>query len=149
MIHILIFILSVASGISSAFAADVAATPPAAKVFFVEPKDGATVSSPVKLKFGLEGMQIGKLGDLAQGTGHHHLVIDDKPVNKGEVVPTDDKHVHFGKGQTETDLELLPGDHTLTLQFADGAHRSYGSEMSSTIKVKVVNSKTAPAASKK
>jgi hypothetical protein len=118
------------------------------KVFFVEPKDGATVTSPVKVKFGLEGMQIGKLGDLAQGMGHHHLVIDGKPVPKGEVVPADETHVHFGKGQTETELPLSPGEHTITLQFADGAHRSYGNEMSNTIKVKVAG-KAVPAAAQK
>ena len=60
-----------------------------------------------------------------------------KPVPKGEVSPANDKSLHFGKGQTETDLTLPPGDHTLTLQFGDGAHQSYGPDMSKTITVHV------------
>ena len=107
------------------------------KVYFVEPKDGATVDSPVKVKFGVDGMAVKPAGDMTAGTGHHHLIVDGKPVPKGEVVPTDDTHIHFGKGQTETELKLAPGKHTLTMQFADGAHRSYGPDLSSTISVTV------------
>jgi len=107
------------------------------RVFFIEPKDGAQVGQTVKIKFGLEGMKVAPLGDLTQNTGHHHLLINGKPFEKGQVIPTDEKHVHFGKGQTDAELKLPLGEHTLTMQFADGAHRSYGPEMSSTIKVKV------------
>ncbi len=74
---------------------------------------------------------------MTEGTGHHHLLIDSPGVSKGEVIPANDKSLHFGKGQTETDVTLPPGDHTLTLQFGDGAHRSYGPAMSKTIKVHV------------
>ncbi|MGF6859283.1 DUF4399 domain-containing protein [Paraburkholderia sp. CI3] len=109
----------------------------AAGVTFVQPADGATVTSPVHVVFGLDGMKIAPAGTLTDGTGHHHLLIDGKPLPKGEVVPATDKSLHFGKGQTETDLTLPPGDHTLTLQFGDGAHRSYGPEMSKTITVHV------------
>ncbi len=108
-----------------------------ARVYFVEPKDGATVTSPVHVKFGVDGMKVAPAGTMTEGTGHHHLVIDGGPVPKGTVVPADDTHIHYGKGQTETDVKLSPGDHTLTMQFADGAHRSYGPEMASTIKVHV------------
>jgi hypothetical protein len=107
------------------------------RVYFVEPKDGAEVTSPFKVKFGLEGMKIGPLGDLKAGIGHHHLVVDGKPIEKEQVVPADEKHLHYGKGQTEAEITLPPGEHTLTLQFADGAHRSYGKDMSESIKVKV------------
>ncbi|SDR01484.1 DUF4399 domain-containing protein [Paraburkholderia tuberum] len=106
-------------------------------VTFVQPADGATVTNPMHVVFGLDGMKIAPAGTLTDGTGHHHLVIDGKPLPKGEVVPATDKSLHFGKGQTETDLTLPPGDHTLTLQFGDGAHRSYGPEMSKTITVHV------------
>ncbi|CAG9251331.1 ATPases of the AAA+ class [Burkholderia diffusa] len=108
-----------------------------ARVFFVEPKDGATVSSPVHVKFGLEGMGLKPAGDMTPDTGHHHLLIDGKPVPKGDVIPATDHSLHFGKGQTETDVTLPPGQHTLTLQLGDGAHRSYGPELSSTISVNV------------
>jgi hypothetical protein len=109
----------------------------AASVSFVQPADGATVSNPVHVVFAVEGMKIMPAGTMTEGTGHHHLLIDGKPVPKGEVIPANDKSLHFGKGQTETDLTLPSGDHTLTLQFGDGAHRSYGPEMSKTIMVHV------------
>jgi hypothetical protein len=109
----------------------------AAGVSFVQPADGATVSNPVHVVFGVAGMKIAPAGTMTEGTGHHHLLIDGKPLPKGEVIPATDKSLHFGKGQTETDLTLPPGDHTLTLQFGDGAHRSYGPEMSKTITVHV------------
>lgn len=108
-----------------------------ARVFFVEPKNGATVTSPVHVVFGLEGMALAPAGDLDPDKGHHHLLIDAGPVQKGLVIPATDKSIHFGKMQTETDLKLPPGDHTLTLQFGDGAHQSFGPEMSQTIQIHV------------
>ena len=114
---------------SQAFAAD--------NVSFLEPKDGAEVTSPFKGRFGLEGMKIGPVGDMTPGMGHHHLIINNKPITKGESVPFDETHLHFGKGQTETEVKLPPGEYTLTLQFANGAHQSYGETMSNTIKVHV------------
>jgi hypothetical protein len=108
-----------------------------AKVMFIEPKDGATVSQNFTAKFGLEGMKIAKAGTLTPGAGHHHLIIDGAAVPKGQTVAADATHLHFGKGQTETKLSLKPGPHTLTLQFADGAHQSYGETMSQTIHITV------------
>lgn len=107
------------------------------RAFFVEPRDGATVSSPVQVKFGLEGMALKPAGDMTPASGHHHLLIDGKPLPQGEVVPTSEQALHFGKGQTETVVNLPPGPHTLTLQFADGAHRSYGPRLSQTITIHV------------
>ena len=109
----------------------------AASVSFVQPTDGATVSNPVHVVFAVDGMKIAPAGTMTDGTGHHHLLVDGKPIPKGEVIPANDKSLHFGKGQTETDLTLPPGDHTLTLQFGDGAHRSYGPGLSKTITVHV------------
>lgn len=74
---------------------------------------------------------------MTPNTGHHHLLIDGKPLPKGEVIPATDHSLHFGKGQTETDVTLPPGQHTLTLQFGDGAHRSYGPDVSQTITINV------------
>lgn len=107
------------------------------EVSFVEPADGATVSSPVSVKMGVSGMTVQPAGKLADGTGHHHLIIDGEPVAAGTPVPADAQHLHFGKGQTETTVELPPGKHTLTLQFADGLHQSYGPAMSKTIEIEV------------
>lgn len=108
-----------------------------ARVMFVEPADGAEVASPVKIVMGVEGMTVQPAGELKTGTGHHHLIIDSEPVAFGTAVPADETHIHFGKGQTEAEVELQPGQHTLMLQFADGAHRSYGDTMSAKITVTV------------
>lgn len=114
-----------------------AAVPAGAKVQFVEPADGAKVKSPLTVKFAVEGMTIRPAGEIVPDTGHHHLVIDGGPVPAGTVVPMDATHLHFGKGQTETTVELAPGAHELTMQFADGAHVSYGEPMSATVTVTV------------
>lgn len=116
---------------------DSLAVPDGARVFFVSPADGAEVSSPVKVEMGVEGMAVNPAGELKAGTGHHHIIIDDKAPEKGSAVPADETHIHYGKGQTETELELAPGEHTLTMQFANGHHMSYGSQMSATIKITV------------
>ncbi|MBX3684994.1 MAG: DUF4399 domain-containing protein [Rhodocyclaceae bacterium] len=107
------------------------------RVMFLEPVDGATVASEFTVRMGVEGMTVAPAGQLLEGTGHHHLIVDGKAVPKGSVVPADATHMHFGKGQTETTLKLPPGKHTLTLQFADGAHQSYGPELSTTIAIEV------------
>jgi hypothetical protein len=109
----------------------------APSVFFISPKDGATVGKEFDVKFGIKGMKISPAGAVVPGSGHHHLIIDGVPAAKGQVVVADATHMHFGKGQTETKLKLAPGPHKLTLQFADGSHRSYGEQMSQTITVNV------------
>lgn len=106
-------------------------------VSFVEPSDGATVSSPFKVKFAVSGMDIKPAGDMSANTGHHHLLINAAPVKSGEVVPADETHLHFGKGQTETEVKLAPGTYKLTMQFANGLHQSYGEGMSKSITVTV------------
>ena len=109
----------------------------AQSVSFVEPVDGATVSSPVKVKFAVTGMDVKPAGDMTANTGHHHLLINAAPVKAGEVIPADETHIHFGKGQTETEVKLPPGTYTLSMQFANGLHQSYGPGMSKDIKVTV------------
>jgi hypothetical protein len=113
--------------------------PPAgAKVFFKNLKPGQTISSTYKLEMGVEGMRIDTAGPLVSGAGHHHLMIDGPDsLAIGTVVKKDSVNIHFGKGQTEYELKLSPGKHKLTLQFADGAHRSYGGQMSATTEVNV------------
>jgi hypothetical protein len=113
--------------------------PPAgAKVFFKNLKAAQTISSAFKMEMGVEGMKIDTAGPLVSGSGHHHLMIDGPDsLDKGKVVGKDSVNIHFGKGQTEYELKLKPGKHKLTLQFADGLHRSYGSQMAATIEVNV------------
>lgn len=100
-------------------------------------KDGDTVSTTFKVTFEVSGKTIKPAGTEEDGTGHHHIIIDDTFVAAGTTVPADATHIHFGKGQTETELTLTPGKYTLTLQFADYAHRSFGGKWSKTITVNV------------
>ena len=108
------------------------------RVFFKNLKEGQTVSAKFKVEMGLEGKSLRPAGQDAEDkmSGHHHLIINGGPVKEGDVIPADETHMHFGKGQTETEVDLKkPGTYTLTLQLADGAHRSYGEKYSSSIKV--------------
>jgi hypothetical protein len=109
----------------------------AQSVDFVEPKDGATVTSPFKVVFTVTGMTVAPAGEMRDNTGHHHLLINAQDVPEGTVIPMDDTHKHFGKGQTETELSLPPGKYKLTMQFGNGAHQSYGPKLSKSINVTV------------
>ena len=107
-------------------------------VYFVSLEDGATVSSPFKVEMGVKGMEVEPAGKVNEGFGHHHLIIDGGFIEEGVVVPANETHLHYGKGQTTTDdITLEPGKHTLTLQFADGVHTSFGESMSKTIEITV------------
>lgn len=104
--------------------------PEGASVYFVNLEDGATVASPVTVVFGLSGMGVAPAGTEKENTGHHHLLVNRPPIGEGEFgaeelelgLPADDNHIHFGGGQTETTLELPPGDHTLQLVLGDAGH---------------------------
>ncbi len=97
------------------------------------------VKSPIKLFFTLEGYALRPAGEdiLDKRSGHHHILIDRAFMPTGEVIPMDEKHKHFGKAQTETSLVLPKGEHTLTLQLGDAAHRSYGEALSKTYRLLV------------
>ena len=109
----------------------------AQSVDFVEPKNGATVTSPFKVVFGVTGMTVKPAGDMTANSGHHHLLINAESIPNGVAVPADEKHIHYGKGQTETEVNLPPGKYKLTMQFANWAHQSYGPQLSKTIEVVV------------
>jgi len=106
-------------------------------VFFLEPKDGAVVEKTFVVKMAADAIEVAPAGEVKENSGHHHIIVDGTFIKKGETVPKDAQHKHFGKGQVETSLTLSKGEHTLTLQFADGMHTSYGSTMSQTIKITV------------
>jgi hypothetical protein len=131
--------LSYGDALSQTINVEVVKTPAPGKVMFVEPKDGAKVKGPVKMTFGAEGYGIRPAGEdaIEQITGHHHVIVDGAPAPAGVMVPKDETHIHYGKGQTEAELSLAPGKHTLTLQLADGAHLSYGEKLSHTITIEV------------
>ena len=108
-----------------ASAADVphTASPAGAEVYIISPKDGATVPGTFKVQFGLKGMGVAPAGVDVPDTGHHHLLIDvkDQP-DLNAPLPVSDNIRHFGKGQTETEVTLAPGRHTLQLMVGDKSH---------------------------
>ncbi len=106
-------------------------------VWFAEPADGAVVNSTFKVRFAVAGMTVMPAGDIVKDTGHHHLMIDCVPVDAGNIMPYDATHIHYAFGQTESTVTLAPGTHTLTVQFANGDHKSFGPAMSKTITVTV------------
>ena len=105
------------------------------RVYFANLNNGDTVSNPVALEFGVEGMTVRPAGELTPGTGHHHLLIGRDSIVTGDVVPANERHIHYGKGQTADTLDLPKGKTKIALQFADGAHASYGSMLSASIEV--------------
>ena len=122
MKHIMLLALFVLS--TTSFAQERAPSPPNAEVYIISPRDGATVSNPVTVRFGLKGMGIAPAGIQFENAGHHHLLIDtDVPQELSKPLPAvENKVIHFGKGQTETTLTLPPGKHTLQLVLGDHLH---------------------------
>jgi hypothetical protein len=104
--------------------------PPAAagpRVFFVEPQDGATVTSPVTLRFSTENFPIvpvpeGTVTTARAGMGHHHVGVDTDCLPPGTVIPKAAPWVHFGKGDAQMQMQLAPGTHKLALQIGDDTH---------------------------
>jgi Domain of unknown function (DUF4399) len=110
--------------ISFAHATAQTPSPAGANVYFINLKDGDTVSSPFKVQFGLTGMGVAPAGVEKPDTGHHHLITD-TTLSADELkapIPADAKHLHFGGGQTEAMVTLPPGQHTLQLVFGDWSH---------------------------
>ncbi len=101
-----------------------------ARVFFVEPKNGASVTSPLHMKFGAEGIEIGPVpeGDVKTarpGIAHYHVGIDQDCLAPGKtIVKGTPSWVHFGKGESEFDSQLTPGKHKLALQLGDDLHNT-------------------------
>lgn len=98
------------------------AAPADARLYFVEPTDGAVVSSPFTVVFGLDGMNVVPAGTNAPASGHHHVIVDAELPPLDRPIPADSRHIHFGDGRTETTLELPPGQHTLQLLLGDYLH---------------------------
>ena len=109
----------------------------AQSIDFVSPKNGDVVPTTFIVKMAVTGMKVAPAGEIVEGTGHHHLLINTSDISEGQVIPNDTQHKHFGKGQTETEVTLQPGKYKLTLQFADGAHRSYGEKLRKSIEITV------------
>ncbi len=112
--------------------------PAGAKVFFKNLKNGQKIKSPFKVQMGVSGIALDSAGVIKPASGHHHILIDNgDSLALGTVVPKDSTHLHFGNAQKEAELKLTPGEHKLTLQYADGIHRSYGGKLASSVTVTV------------
>ena len=98
------------------------ASPEGARVFFISPADGDTVSNPIAIEFGIEGMSVVAAGVNKNHSGHHHLLVDTGVPDVGLPIPADANHIHFGDASTATELTLAPGEHTLRLLLGDHLH---------------------------
>ncbi len=105
------------------------------EVSFAEPTDGASVANPVKVRMEATNFTVEPAGQVREGAGHFHIMIDTECAPPGEVIPNDDSHRHYGQGQKDADLTLQPGEHELCLQFADGAHKAL--DATDTINIRV------------
>lgn len=115
------------------------AAAPGAKVFFLDLQDGATIPTRAIIRFGIENIALTPAGTKNANGGHHHLLVDTGPPALDREIPSDFNHIHFGRGQTETELNLPPGEHTLQLLLGDHEHVPHDPPvMSQRIKVRVV-----------
>ena len=113
---------------------------PGAEVYFIDLKDGATVPAKLKIYFGLRNMGVAPAGSDRENSGHHHLLIDTEVPPLDQPIPNDFNHLHFGAGQTETEITLKPGAHTLQLLMGDKDHIPHTPPvMSPLIRVRVVD----------
>lgn len=126
------FIFAAALAISTAGSAHAGDTPsnPESMAYVVNLENGTTVQSPVTVIFGLAGMGVAPAGVEKEGTGHHHILLNRAAFGEGaddaemiaNGIPADENHIHFGGGQTQTTLDLPPGEHTIQLVLGDHFH---------------------------
>jgi hypothetical protein len=117
--------LAIAALVAAPAFAQSTPSPEGAEVYLIGIEDGATLSNPVTLHFGLRGMGVAPVGVDLPNTGHHHLYVNRAPFGEEDAgfgIPSDEMHRHFGGGQTEVTLELPAGTHTLQLVLGDLNH---------------------------
>ena len=96
---------------------------PGATVGFGNLSDGDVVPPGYVVRFTISGMGIAPAGSMIENTGHFHLLIDlDQLPPMDQPLPANEHILHFGKGQTETALDLPEGQHRLQVLLADFAH---------------------------
>ena len=116
-IYKLMKILLIISTIFATFS--VSANP---KVYFINLEDGDRVESPFLIQFGLSGMGIAPAGTDRSNTGHHHLLINVDDIDLSKPIPSSSNHIHFGGGQTESLVDLMPGNYSMQLVLGDMTH---------------------------
>ena len=92
------------------------------KVYFINLEDGDRVESPFLIQFGLSGMGIAPAGTDRSNTGHHHLLINVDDMDLSKPIPSSSNHIHFGGGQTESLVDLMPGNYSMQLVLGDMTH---------------------------
>ena len=108
--------------------------PAGATAYIIEPADGARVTSPVRVVFGLKGIGVAPAGVDRNDAGHHHLLVDAPlPTDLGLPIANDEQHRHFGGGQTEVELTLAPGRHTLQMLLGDHLHIPHDPPIASSV----------------
>jgi len=108
--------------------------PAGAMAYIIEPADGASVTSPVRVVFGLKGFGVAPAGVDRNDAGHHHLLVDTgMPADLGLPIANDETHRHFGAGQTEVELTLAPGRHTLQMLLGDHLHIPHDPPIASSV----------------
>jgi hypothetical protein len=114
-------------------------SPAGAAVYFIDLKNGDTLPPKATVHFGLRGMGVAPAGSDRENSGHHHLLIDTVLPPLDQPIPNDFNHLHFGAGQTEAEVSLPPGEHTLQLLLGDKSHVPHSPPiMSDPIRVRVV-----------
>jgi hypothetical protein len=108
--------------------------PAGAIAYIIEPADGARVTNPVRVVFGLKGIGVAPAGVDRNDAGHHHLLVDAPlPTELGLPIANDEQHRHFGGGQTEVELTLSPGRHTLQMLLGDHLHIPHDPPIASSV----------------
>ena len=92
------------------------------KVYFINLEEGDRVESPFLIQFGLSGMGVAPAGTDRANTGHHHLLINVNDIDLSKPIPSSSNHIHFGGGQTESLVDLMPGDYSMQLVLGDMTH---------------------------
>jgi hypothetical protein len=120
-------------------------SPPGAAVYFVDLQDGARLPPKATIRFGVKNMEVAPAGSDKENSGHHHLLIDTELPPLDHEIPNDFNHLHFGRGQTEAEVSLSPGEHTLQLLLGDKDHIPHSPPVMSA-PVRVVVAEDAPSA---
>jgi hypothetical protein len=121
-------------------------SPAEAAVYFIDLKNGDTLPPKVTIHFGLHGMGVAPAGSDRENSGHHHLLIDTGLPPLDQEIPNDFNHLHFGAGQTEAEVNLTPGEHTLQLLLGDKGHVPHSPPvMSDPIRVRVIGAEAVAA----
>jgi hypothetical protein len=95
-----------------------------ATVKIMSPKNGATVTSPVRVTLQATGVEIVPATVERPGTGHHHLYVDHDVTLDHDTIPKGRPGIiHLGRGQGEFVLDSLkPGPHRIIAVVGDWRH---------------------------